>query len=217
MYFCLFLCLCHFSEWLSEPDLEISLLNNRAVFLANSQSDVAYVFELLWWCQDTTDTLCLVPKRTLTFPLSFLPLLKDTSVFQSKQCSLWGRTGTWEWHTWGPALILMLVWCLTLLHLSGQCPEWELKHQSTDFDRYWLILRPRQCHLALTHCPALWDKEWWPCASYSWHSNHSLCPEQLIWVSQHYNIMPFCGEKGGKFSHIFPAAKLLPVSASISS
>lgn len=37
-----------------------------------------------------------------------------------------------------------------------------------------------------------------PCASYSWHSSHSLRPEQLVWVSQHYNIMPFCGEKGGK-------------------
>lgn len=33
----------------------------------------------------------------------------------------------------------------------------------------------------------------------------------LLWVSQHYNIMCFCGEKRGKgpeFSHILPAAKL---------
>lgn len=64
--------------------MEISLLNNGAIFLANSQSDVLCAFGLLGRCQDVANALCLAPKRSLASRLSFSPFLKDIFVLQGQ-------------------------------------------------------------------------------------------------------------------------------------
>lgn len=216
-------CLCRFSEWLSEADLEISLVNNGAIFLANSQSDVACVFGLLWRCQDTANALCLAPKRSLTFPLSFSPFLKDIPVLQGqvvqfvRQNRNLGTTHLRSSAHSGVGLVSDIA-----------ASQWPVPRVGVKTPGYWFWQ-------VLTHFEA-------KRMSFSTNSPSSLMGQGnvalciplltqqsqlvpraapvLLWVSQHYNIMSFCGEKRGKgpeFSHILPAAKLFPVPASINS
>lgn len=189
-------CLRRFSEWLSESDLEISLLNNRAIFLANSQSDVVCVFGLLWRCQDTANALCLVPKRSVTFPLSFSPFLKNISVLQ-------GQT----------VLFVRQNRNLRTTHLRPSAhsdaglvsdmaaSQWPLPRVGVKTPGYWFWQ-------VLTHFET--KRMAFGTNSLSSLLGQGILPVHpppgaaitaapvLLWVSQLYNIMSFCGGKKGE-------------------